>query len=140
MTYSSLFEKGNYKNTSLAKNRFTTGPNIAVTQSALKAIQIGYTVIDNEDGERERIPIYLSQQEGDVLASTIAAVYHRRMAEAGLTIHNEDIMDGVLADYANLYDRRINPYYESDEFYDRFETALAAQKAIEKLDQKYKII
>jgi hypothetical protein len=132
-------EKGNYRNASLAKNRFTTGPNIAVTQSALKAIQIGYTVIDNEDGERERIPIYLSQQESDVLSSTIAAVYHRRMAEAGLNIHNEDIMDGVLADYANLYDRRINPYYESDEFYDRFDSALGAQKAIEKLDQKYKI-
>lgn len=132
-------EKGNYRNASLAKNRFTTGPNIAVTQSALKAIQIGYTVIDNEDGERERIPIYLSQQEGDILASTIAAIYHRRMTEAGLTTHSEEVMDGVLADYANLYDRRINPYYESDEFVERFESSLAFNKAIEKLDQKYKI-
>ena len=132
-------EKGNYKNSGLVKNRFTTGPNIAISQTALKAIQIGYTVIDNEDGERERIPIYLSQQEGDVLASTIAAVYHRRMSEAGLSTHNEDVMDGVLADYANLYDRRINPYYESDEFYERYDSALAANKAIEKLDQKYKI-
>jgi hypothetical protein len=132
-------EKGDYKNSSLVKNRFTAGPNIAVSQTALKAIQIGFTVIDNEDGERERIPIYLSQQEGDVLASTIAAVYHRRMSEAGLSTHNEDVMDGVLADYANLYDRRINPYYESDEFYERYDSALAANKAIEKLDQKYKI-
>ena len=132
-------EKGNYKNSGLVKNRFTSGPNIAVSQTALKAIQIGFTVIDNEDGERERIPIYLSQQEGDVLASTIAAVYHRRMSEAGLATHNEDVMDGVLADYANLYDRRINPYYQSDEFYERYDSALAANKAIEKLDQKYKI-
>ena len=132
-------EKGEYKNAGIAKNRFTTGANIAVTQTALKAIQIGYTVIDNEDGERERIPIYLSQQEGDVLASTIAAIYHRRMSEAGLSIHSEDVMDSVLADYANLYDRRINPYYQSDEFVERFESSLAMQKAIEKLDQKYKI-
>jgi hypothetical protein len=132
-------EKGEYRNASLVKNKFTSGSNIAVTQQALKAIQIGFTVIDNEDGERERIPIYLSQSEGEVLASTIAAIYHRRMSEAGLSIHSEDIMDGVLADYANLYDRRINPYYQSDEFIERYESSLAVNKAIEKLDQKYKI-
>ena len=132
-------EKGDYRNVSLVKNKFTTGVNIATAQTALKSIQIGYTVIDNEDGERERIPIYLSQQEGDVLASTIAAIYHRRMSEAGLSTHSEEVMDGVLADYANLYDRRINPYYQSDEFIERFENSLAVNKAIEKLDQKYKI-
>ena len=131
-------EKGNYKNAALATNRFTTGPNIAVTQKALKAIQIGTTVIDNEDGERERIPIYLSQQEGNVLSSTIAAVYHRRMSEAGLTDHNEDILNTVFDDYANLYDKNNNPYYDSDEFIDRYgDDPVAKDKAIKRLDNLF---
>ena len=132
-------DKGRYKNSNVVSNRFTKGVKIGVTEQALKAIQIGYTVVDNEYGERERIPIYLSQEEGNVLASTIAALYHQRMREAGLRTHNEDIMDDILVDYAELYDARTNTYYQSDTFNDRFANALAKQKALQSLAQKYKI-
>jgi len=129
-------EKGKFKNSNVVANRFTEAMNIGITEPALKAIQIGTTVIDNEDGERERIPIYLSQQEGDVLASTIAAMYHKRMREANLRTHNEQILEQILDDYSNLYDERINPYYQSDAFLDRYPTLSSEMKALEKIKIK----
>lgn len=125
-------EKGKYKNSNVVSNRFTQIAKIGVTEKALKAIQVGYTVIDNEYGERERIPIYLSEQEGSILSSTIAAIYHKRMREAGLRTHNEDILDGVFADYYQLYDLDTNPYYNSDAFLDRFDGSVVALDNAEK--------
>ena len=132
-------EKGAFKNSQVVANRFTEGMQIGITEPALKAIQIGTTVIDNEDGERERIPIYLSQQEGELLSSTIAAVYHKKMSEAGLRSHSEAVLDQILDDYANLYDIRINPYYQSDDFHDNYPTASSELKAIEKLKLKQRL-
>lgn len=132
-------DKGGFKSKGIVKNRFTAAPNIAVSDKALKSLQVGTRVITNEDGVEERIPVFLSQEESDVLVSTIAAIYHRRMQKAGLKTHDEDIMDDILVDYLNLYDRDTNPYYESDEFLDRFENALALDKAKKKIDDRAKI-
>ena len=134
-------EKGSFRNSNAILNRFTSEvANIGISEPALKAIKIGTTLITNEEGETERIPKYLSQQEGDILASTIAAIYHRRMAEAGLRTHNEDIMDSVIADYAELYDLESNPYYESDTFIDRFNGSyVALDKARTSIEEKYNL-
>lgn len=134
-------EKGSFRNSSAILNRFTSEVlNVGIAEPALKAIKIGTTLITNEDGETERIPKYLSQQEGDILASTIAAIYHRRMAEAGLRTHNEDILDNVIADYQELYDLESNSYYESDAFIDRYNgSAVAINKARESIKEKYRL-
>jgi len=126
-------EKGKFRNSHIMPNRFTEAMNIGITEPALKAIQIGTTVIDNEDGERERIPIYLSQAEGDVIASTIAAIYHKKMREANLRTYDETILNEILNDYSNLYDERINPYYQSEDFLSRYPTASSYMKAMEKI-------
>lgn len=135
----SAIDKGKFKNNSVVKNRFTSGPNISISEPALKAIQIGTRVITNEDGENERIAVYMNQEEGDKLVSTIAAVYHTRMMQAGLRVHSEDVMDDILADYLNLYDRNTNEYYKTDEFLDRYENALSLNKAMAKIDERAKI-
>jgi len=134
-------EKGSFRNSSAVLNRFTSEMvNIGIAEPALKSIKIGVTRITNEDGEEENIPKYLSQQEGDILASTIAAIYHRRMAEAGLRTHNEDVMDSVIADYAELYDLESNPYYESDTFEDRYNgSAVAINRARNSIKEKYRL-
>lgn len=130
-------EKGKYKNSQVVANRFTNGALINITEPAFKSIQIGKRYIQNEDGEVEEIPIYLSQEESNVLASTIAAVYHRKMMEAGLLNHDEEIMDGIIADYALLYNRDVNKYYDSDEFAERYTSKVAYEQAIEKIDMLY---
>lgn len=137
----SAIDKGRFKNSSVVRNRFTSGSQIGISEPALKAIQIGTRVITNEDGEKEVIPVYLSQEEGDKLVATISAVYHSRMQRAGLSTHSEDVMDDILADYLNLYDRSTNPYYSSDEFLDRYEEggALALDKAHKRIDNLAKI-
>jgi hypothetical protein len=133
-------EKGKYKNSNVISNRFTQGVKAGVTEEALKAIITGYTVIDNEYGERERIPIYLSQEEGNILASTIAALYHKRMTEAGLRKHSDDILDGVFADYYQLYNLNTNEYYNSDAFLDRFDgSALALYNAEEQIKRRFNL-
>lgn len=132
---------GKFSNKNVILNRFTeNAENVGVTLPAFKSIKVGYRMIDNEDGERERIPIYLSEEEGSILTSTIAALYHKRMREAGLNTHRDDIMNDVFATYQELYDRTTNGYYDSDDFVDRFgDDLIAYKKSLEKVDQKFKI-
>lgn len=137
----SAIDRGKFKSNSVVRNRFTSGPQIGISEPALKAIQIGTRVITNEDGDKEVIPIFLGQEEGEKLVSTISAVYHLRMQRAGLSTHSEDIMDDILADYLNLYDRDTNPYYSSDAFLDRYEEggSLALDKAYKRIDNLAKV-
>lgn len=132
----SAIDKGKFKTSSVVMNRFTNGPNIGISEPALKSIQIGTRVITNEEGEKETIAVYLPQEEGDKLVSTISAVYHSRMQQAGLKTHSDDVLDDILAAYLNVYDRKTNPYYQSDEFLDRYEEggAVLLKKVHTKLD------
>jgi hypothetical protein len=114
-------EKGKYRKSQIASNKFTEGARIGITTPALKSVQIGTDFILNEDNEVEEIPVFLSQEEGNVLSSTIAAVFHKRMQEAGLRQFNEDILDEVITQYSDLYNRDVNKYYSSDEFYEKYQ-------------------
>ena len=133
-------ERGAYKNANVVNNRFTNAARVGITEPALKSIQIGTTFITNEEGGVEEIPTFLSQEEGNILSSTIAAMFHERMRGASLTNFSEQILEDIFLDYALLYDRSTNPYYTSDEFLERFnENPVLYAKALEKVDQKYKV-
>jgi hypothetical protein len=132
-------EKGKYKKSQIASNRFTSESLVSVTEPALKVIKIGTDFIENEYGEMEEVPVYLGEEEGNVLSATVAALFHRKMMEAGLNAYNENILDEVIADYANLYDFNLNPYYDSDEFLERYENPVEFKKIEKKINDRFKI-
>jgi hypothetical protein len=112
-------DKGRYKNASVKTNRFTGESSMGVSQPVFKSVLIGYDYITNEEGQEERIPVYLSEKEGSKLSSTIAALFHKRHETLPITDKrsNDELIEAIMDDYADLYDPS-RGYYESDEFYE----------------------
>jgi len=129
-------EAGKYKSAAIQNNRFTTENMMGVTEPALKAIQITEKVIVNEEGQDEIIPVYLSQQEGNIITSSIAALFHKRVQTAALGVSVNGMLEEIMDQYAELY-APDKAYYQSDAFIEQFDNPIAYEKAIEKLNHKY---
>lgn len=122
---------GTFKEARLAVNRFTKeARETLATQVVLKSIKIGEIGVRDEDGEEMLVNEYLPEAKGTALTSAIAGTYYDRMMrkrteearksdesslrdssgnavpdapDAGVAA--EDVLEQVLNDYAQLYDR-----------------------------------
>lgn len=126
---------GKFKNTAVQSNRFTENL-MGVSEPALKVIKIGTKILKNEEGIDEAVPVYLNQKEGNILISSISSVFHNKMKDAPLGKDVDSVVEEVLNEYQSLYFPG-RPYYESDDFYGRFESAYATEAALEKISGLY---
>lgn len=116
----SLFESidaGKYRNSKVVTNRFTDSP-FDISEPVLKAIKIGTEVIEDStfaaEGEVNHITVdkYLPEQEGTRLAASIAALYNNKLKDADKQTNTEDLLDGILNDYKELYNPKLDQYID----------------------------
>lgn len=116
----SLFESidaGKYRNSKVVTNRFTNSP-FDISEPVLKAIKIGTEVIEDStfaaEGEVNHITVdkYLPEQEGTRLAASIAALYNNKLKDADKETNTEDLLDGILNDYKELYNPKLDQYID----------------------------
>jgi hypothetical protein len=102
-----------YKEAALRLNRFTQDPKLQVGEpvTVLKAIEIGSEWVLDPDGEMIKKRLFMSEEKSTELAMSVAASLHRRRETADPDKSTDEILDGVLKDFANLYNKN-NPQYE----------------------------
>ena len=134
-------DRGAYRNNKVRENRFTKPDALSISEPVLKAIKVGEVDVLDENGMYITIPRYLSQQEGDQLASNVASKYHLRVLNGTGQYNKMKVLNEIFADFMDLYD--INgskkEFYlnEIDSLYEQ-DPALADQYQ-KKLQQKYQI-
>jgi hypothetical protein len=135
-------DRGKYKNSNIKDNRFTKSDALSINEPVLKAIKIGEDYVDDENGDIIPIDRFLSQQEGDQIASTIASLFHTRALNSETGKYNKtQILNGIIDDFLELY----NPKGSRKEFYYDEQTKLMdidpaqALAYMKKLDQKFNI-
>ena len=134
-------DRGAYRNNKVRENRFTKPDALSISEPVLKAIKVGEVDVLDENGMYITIPRYLSQQEGDQLASNIASKYHLRVLNGTGQYNKMQVLNEIFADFMDLYDingskkefylNEIDTLYEQD-------PDLARQYQ-NKLQQKYQI-
>jgi len=134
-------DRGAYRNNKVRENRFTKPDAVSISEPVLKAIKVGEVDVLDENGMYITIPRYLSQQEGDQLASNIASKYHLRVLNGTGQYNKMQVLNEIFADFMDLYDingskkefylNEIDTLYEQD-------PDLARQYQ-NKLQQKYQI-
>jgi len=134
-------DRGAYRNNKVRENRFTKEDAVSISEPVLKAIKVGEVDVLDENGMYITIPRYLSQQEGDQLASNIASKYHLRVLNGTGQYNKMQVLNEIFADFMDLYDingskkefylNEIDTLYEQD-------PDLARQYQ-NKLQQKYQI-
>lgn len=135
-------DRGKYKNAKIADNRFTKPDALSVSEPVLKAIQVGTIDVQDENGQFITIPKYLSQQDGDQIASTVASMFHTRTLNSTNAGYNKmQVLKEIFADFQELYD--ING--ANREFYLNEADALfeqdpnLAKEYLSKLEQRHNI-
>ena len=134
-------DRGAYRNNKVRENRFTKPDALSISEPVLKAIKVGEVDVLDENGMYITIPRYLSQQEGDQLASNIASKYHLRVLNGTGRYNKMQVLNEIFADFMDQYDingpkkefylNEIDTLYEQD-------PDLARQYQ-NKLQQKYQI-
>ncbi len=134
-------DRGAYRNNKVRENRFTKPDALSISEPVLKAIKVGEVDVLDENGMYITIPRYLSQQEGDQLASNIASKYHLRVLNGTGQYNKMQVLDEIFADFMDLYDingpRKEFYLNEIDALYEQ-DPDLARQYQ-NKLQQKYQI-
>ena len=92
--------KGKYKNARIQDNEFTNN-EITASVPAPKLIAIGENIIKGLDGKNISVPRYLPQQQGEQLASTIAALFHQMRNTEGEQMSNQQLFNRILDMYAD---------------------------------------
>lgn len=134
-------DRGAYRNSKVRDNRFTKQDALSISEPVLKAIKVGEIDVLDENGMYITIPKYLSQQEGDQLASTVASMYHMRVLNSTGSYNKKKVLEDIFADFVELY----NPDGSKKEFYLNEMDGLyeqdpeLAREYYEKLKQKYEI-
>lgn len=102
-----------YKGAALQLNRFTRDPKLQVGEpvTVLKAIELGEEWVRDPDGHSIKKRIFMSEEKSSELAMSVAATLYRRRQTADPEMSTDQILDGVLRDFARLYDKK-NPQYE----------------------------
>lgn len=97
-------KQGKYKNASIQNNRFTemTSAMTEGTIPAMKILKLGTMLVEDENGNLIDVDQTLSQAKSDQLTSTIASTFVTR-ALSMETINKRQLIDGILKDYALLY-------------------------------------
>jgi Na+-transporting NADH:ubiquinone oxidoreductase subunit NqrC len=135
-------DRGKYKNAKIADNRFTKPDALSISEPVLKAIQIGTIDVQDENGNFITIPKYLSQQEGDQIASTVASLFHTRALNSSDAGYNKmQLLNDIFADFQELYDvNGANREFYLDEADALFEQdPNLAKEYLSKLDQRHNI-
>lgn len=134
-------DRGAYRNNKVRDNRFTKPDALSISEPVLKAIKVGEMDVLDENGMYITIPRYLSQQEGDQLASNIASKYHLRVLNGPSQYNKMKVLEDIFADFMDLYDingsRKEFYLNEIDNLYEQ-DPDLARQYQ-NKLQQKYQI-
>jgi hypothetical protein len=116
----SLFDNidaGKYRNSKVVTNRYTDSP-FDISEPVLKAIKIGTDVIEDStfaaEGEVNliRVDKYLPEQEGTRLSASVAAIYNNKLKDADKQTNTEDLLDGILNDYKELYNPKLEQYID----------------------------
>jgi hypothetical protein len=135
-------DRGRYRNSKIADNRFTKADALSINEPVLKSIKIGEDIVEDENGFPVIIDKYLSQQDGDQIASNIASMFHTRVLNSKTEQYNKrEVLNGIVDDFIDLY----NPEGERQEFYNDeidklYEIDPAQAEAYsKKLDQKFEI-
>jgi FtsZ-interacting cell division protein YlmF len=127
-----LFDKinsGEFKNASLAINRFTTDPALNVApQVVLKAIKTGKKKIVAKNGEVMEVNEYLPSDRGTAVTAAVAGIFYERMRErrddrgqmtddsrgkgkfSMFNAQSSSVLEEVLDDFAKLYDKDNEKY------------------------------
>jgi len=102
-----LFEdadRGKYRYFKVNSNRFTKEDALTFNIPVLKSISIGKQDVQDENGDWIPITKYLSQDEGEKLASTVASLFFTRSFNAERGVNKKQLLDEIFADYRKLYD------------------------------------
>jgi hypothetical protein len=135
-------ERGKYRNAKIADNRFTKADALSVSEPVLKAIQVGTIDVQDENGQFITIPKYLSQQDGDQMASTVASLYHSRVLNNTNSGYNKkEVLNNIYADFQELYDiNGANREFYLNEADALFETdPNLAKEYLNRLEQRHTI-
>lgn len=134
-------DRGAYRNSKIRDNRFTKPDALSINEPVLKAIKVGEVDVLDENGMYITIPKYLSQQEGDQLASTVASMYHMRVLNGTGQYNKMQVLNEIFADFQDLYNingskrefylNEIDALYEQD--------PELAKEYQSKLQQRYQI-
>jgi len=134
-------DRGAYRNSKVRDNRFTKSDALSISEPVLKVIKIGEIDVLDENGMYVTIPKYLSQQEGDQLASTVASIYHMRVLNSTGTYNKKKLLEDIFADFLDLYNiegpKKEFYYNEVETLHDQDPNL--AQEYLNKLNQKYQV-
>ena len=96
-------DRRKFKNSRIRENRFTKDNALSHNTPVLKAIQIGTQRVQDDNGNYIQIPKYLSQEDGEKLASTVASLYFKRVMESSEGVNKSKLLDEIIYDYTELY-------------------------------------
>lgn len=127
-------DRAGYKHAKLQDNEFTQ--TNTSNDSALKLIQIGTEEYIAPDGTKQSIPKYLSQEEGQRLSNTIAALYH--MDSLTNTGSKRQLIEAILDNYRDTLDP-VQPRYD-EQFTQRYKAdPVEAIRWDKKLNEQYNL-
>jgi len=127
-------DRAGYKHAKLQDNEFTQTDT--VNDSALKLIQVGTEEYIAPDGTKQSIPKYLSQEEGQRLSNTIAALYH--MDSLTNTGSKRQVIEAILDNYRDTLDP-VQPRYD-EQFTQRYKAdPVEAIRWDKKLNEQYNL-
>lgn len=128
-------DNGKYRHSKFEENEFTKPDALTITTPVMKAIQVDEIPILDENGNEVMIAKYLSQQEGDQIASTVSSLFHQRALSQPDGYNKKEILNDILNEYKELYDP------DSSRYEDKFESMTDEQGDIfhAKLKERHKI-
>lgn len=127
--------KGKYKNARIQDNEFTNN-EITASVPAPKLIAIGENIIKGLDGKNISVPRYLPQQQGEQLASTIAALFHQMRNTEGEQMSNQQLFNRILDMYADTLNPAQKHYAQ---IVNGIEDPIEKVKWVKKLNDTYHV-